>query len=430
MSLDNSLRDLSECVDAELARDAVRRNEFNAWTTIVEGAAIAVDPPAASPLRGVPFGVKDVIDVAGVPTAAGSKFPATNAAKDAPVVASLKRAGAVVVGKNATHEFAYGPTGEIAAAGPTLNPTDKKRISGGSSSGSGAAVAAGDVAFSLGTDTGGSVRIPAALCGVVGFRPTQDRLSVEGVLPVSPTLDTVGVIAASTDVLRAVWFGLAETETAYVALSQLSVGVVTGEPVDACSAEISNAFLASVASMENLGAATNHVDLDSMNAALTVYRAIHGPEASAFHRARLDESPELFQATTLGRLSDGAHVPGWQYVEALETRRRWISNIEGLFGRHDVLICPTTPLVAPELGTGATPFGPWASRSQALLSLTVPWSLLGVPSASVPMGRDGDGMPMGLQIIGRPDADELVIGVAAALQEQLFEISTGLPNQG
>jgi aspartyl-tRNA(Asn)/glutamyl-tRNA(Gln) amidotransferase subunit A len=317
----------------------------------------------------------------------------------------------VIVGKTHTHQFAYGPTGDVAHTGPARNPLDTARMTGGSSSGSGAAVAAGIVPAALGTDTGGSVRIPAALCGIVGLRPTQGAVSSAGVFPLSTTLDTVGPMAGSvadTALLLAALTGRV-VETAPVA--GLRVGVVRSEDVVASQ---SAALEQAVAALVSAGFVRHDVDMPDTAA---IYTNIQSPEAYAVHAETVDAAPELFEPEVLERLRGAAEVPAWQYVTALADRERLRDHYLDRLG-VDLLVLPTVPIEAPPVGARDTDLGAgWTNPTYALLSGTIAWSVLGLPAVSIPVR--GDGLPGSVQLVGRAGDDDQVLAAAAVLADRL-----------
>jgi aspartyl-tRNA(Asn)/glutamyl-tRNA(Gln) amidotransferase subunit A len=412
------------------------------------------------PLHGLPVGVKDLIDTAGLRTTYGSAhFAEHRPVRDAAVVTALRQAGAVIVGKTHTHEFAYGPTGDVAHTGPARNPHDPDRMTGGSSSGSAAAVAAGIVPLALGTDTGGSTRIPAALCGITGFRPSPGVLSTAGVFPLSTTLDTPGPMAATpadTALAQAVLTdaalgsagltvdrrtgaipspatltGLAnetsadrpgvggapsstepagftgEVPPAGGVLTGLRIGVLRPDAVSSQLAAVDRAVMA----LRTAGSALTEIDAHAADEARTLYQPIQGPEAAAIHRRLLAQAPERYQPTVLARLRDATGVPGWEYVTALAERQRLRAAPPWSV---DVLLLPTVPIEAPPIGARHTDLGAgWTDPVAALLSLTTPWSVLGCPAVSLPVL--GAGLPASVQLVGRPGADAALLATAAAL---------------
>ncbi|WP_336204205.1 amidase [Nonomuraea sp. LPB2021202275-12-8] len=396
---------------------------LNAFVTVDPGAALAAARQADAelaggtdrgPLHGVPVAVKDLIMVAGMPATMGSRhFAGHVPAADAECVARLRRAGAVIVGKTTTHEFAYGPTGDRSANGPSRNPWDPARMSGGSSGGSAAAVAAGLVPLALGTDTGGSVRIPAALCGVAGFKPAYGAIPVDGVFPLSQSFDHVGVLAGDER----------DCLLAYRCLTAAGTGEIAGTGEDArparvawldpagfgpCDPRVTHVVAAAIGPLEEL-----HLPPGVAEDMRETYLTIQSCETAAVHAARLAEAPELFDPEVLERLRAAALLPGWRYVRATSERPRLAEAVRALFDRHDVLALPAVPITAPLLGLRETEVdGEPVGVRAALLALTSPWNVVGLPALTVPAGTVG-GLPVGLQLVCRPGQEDLLFEVAA-----------------
>jgi aspartyl-tRNA(Asn)/glutamyl-tRNA(Gln) amidotransferase subunit A len=367
------------------------------------------------PLHGVPVAVKDLIDTAGLRTTRGSlHFDQFVPAADADVVIALRQAGAVIVGKTHTHEFAYGPTGDVAHTGPARNPHDTDRIPGGSSSGSGAAIAAGLVPAALGTDTGGSVRIPAALCGITGLRPTQGSLSGAGVFPLSTTLDTVGPMAATVADTALLWSVLHGSQPVAAPFTGARVGVVRAGVTEQVVPEQAQALDRAVATLKSAGCAVTDVALPALPDYTRVYAHIQGPEARAVHADRLDRRPDLFQPEVLERLAGAAEVRGWEYVAALHARDR----LRAEFGHRigvDLLVLPTVPILAPPVGARDVELGAgWTNPTAATLAFTMAWSVLGLPAISVPVPTDGP-LPTAVQLVGRAGGEPELLAAAATL---------------
>ncbi|MGH3511734.1 MAG: amidase [Pseudonocardiaceae bacterium] len=375
----------------------------------------------AGPLSGMPVGVKDLIDVTGVPTRCGSAVlaDAAPARHDAAVVARLRAAGAVVVAKTHTHEFAYGPTGDVAVEGPCRNPHDPRKITGGSSSGSAAAVAAGLVPLALGTDTGCSTRTPAALCGVVGLKPARGVLPTTGVFPLSETLDHVGLLGA-------------DVETVAVAFSALTgrgidpsapiEGTVVGRPTDPYwrvhDPEIAAAVDRAADALSCAGAAIREVSLPGIDELAATYQVIVGAEAHTTHRHWLAQRPGDYQPVTAARLqAAGAHTAA-DYITARRTRRRLTAELTArmLAEGVDVLLLATTPLRATPIGARQVdaPDGARVEVVPALLSLTLPFNLLGWPAVSVP-APEMTGLPAGIQVAAVRGGEQAVLAAGARI---------------
>lgn len=361
------------------------------------------------PLHGVPVGVKDLVDTAGLRTTCGSfHFDRRVPSADAAVVVALRQAGAVIVGKTHTHQFAYGPTGDVAHVGPARNPRDLARMTGGSSSGSAAAVAAGLLPAALGTDTGGSVRIPAALCGIVGLRPTQGAVSTAGVFPLSTSLDTVGPMAASVADTAVVWSALVGRSMDPVPVAGFRVGVVRSAPADRVVGSVAVALDAAIARLSAAGFVVVDVVVPELGEWARRYLDILGPEARVVHADRVLAAPGDFEPEVLARLVAAAEVPGWRYVAAQELRARLRGAYPDRLG-VDVLLLPTVPIDAPLIGVRDVDLGAgWTDPSAALLAFNSPWSFLGLPAISVPV--DGGAS---VQFVGRAGREAQLFALAA-----------------
>lgn len=387
------------------------------------------------PLHGIPVGVKDMIAASGLPTTMGSRhFRDHVPVADAQVVTSLRSCGAVILGKTQTHEFAYGPTSDRAATGPARNPHDTARMTGGSSGGSAAAVAAGIVPVALGTDTGGSVRVPAALCGVVGLRPTQNAVSSAGVFPLSPTMDVVGPLAATVIDTAAAWWALSAA-TDYSGArtpawsTELVPSAARGKALRYGQASCLLTRKASAASQEAVESALRAlangtepvtIPVPEIDECADPYKIIQSAEAFAIHADRVQQAPELFDPEVLDRLQAAAGVSGWEYVRALDLRKRLQAAVSQRLSSVDVLITPTVPITAPLVGQrdlGGE--GGWQSPRDALLSMTSPWSVLGFPAISIPVPNPGSQLPRSVQLIGHPGHEQQLLDAAATLEDSL-----------
>jgi aspartyl-tRNA(Asn)/glutamyl-tRNA(Gln) amidotransferase subunit A len=392
----------------------------NAFVTVrAEQALAEADVAPPGPLHGVPVGIKDVIDVAGSPTTAGSSMLTDNRAVcDATAVARLRAAGAVVVGKLNTHEFAYGPTTTSSHIGPTRNPWSLDRITGGSSGGSAAAVAAELAIGALGTDTAGSVRMPAALCGVTALRPTPGLVPLDGVIPVAPTFDTVGPMAGSAadcTVLFRVLAGLPASREDPDPASQLRVGVLEAL-VELAEPGVAACVGAAVSVLAELGARVEPVAIPLLPAAGAIQQAIMLTEAASGHLARLRTSLDRYSVDVRRRLLCGLFLPGSTYSAGLRLRELFRANLAVVFQRYDVLVAPTMPCVAPPIRrdrNGAP--DAYAAYRRAVVPFNAPWTVAGQPVLNVPCGFSTD-LPVGLSLVGRPNEDETVLALGRAFQ--------------
>ncbi len=428
----------------EAVADALERIEradraYNSFITVrAEEALAEADalPPRTGPLHGVPIGVKDVIDVAGTRTTAASKVLADNVATaDATVVARLRRAGAVIVGKLNTHEFAWGASTTSEAFGPARNPWDTERICGGSSGGSGAAVAAGLVPGALGTDTAGSVRIPAALCGVTGIRPTTGRVPNRGVIPVSWTYDTVGPLARTAEDCALLLDAIAGPEpddastTPAVGTPCLEgcgrgvdgvrIGVVAhlleGVPIDP---RVAAAVEGAIRELERMGAKVERVEAPFLRRAEVVQQLVMLPEAAEAHLPWLRTRLADYGADVRARLLAGLLLPSSAPVTGQRARRALAHEARPLFERYDLLASPEMPIAAPRIGEDPVDVGgERIAYRLSLIPFNSPWSCLGVPTASVPCGLV-DGLPVGLALTGRRLGEATVLRVAHAFQQE------------
>jgi aspartyl-tRNA(Asn)/glutamyl-tRNA(Gln) amidotransferase subunit A len=386
------------------------------------------------PLHGVPIAVKDVIDVAGARTTAASRILADSVADgDATVVARLRRAGAVVVGKLNTHEFAFGATTTSPHFGPARNPWDRERICGGSSGGSGAAAAAGLVPGTLGTDTAGSVRIPACLCGVTGLRPSTGRVPNRGVVPVSWTFDTVGPIARTAEDCAVLLDAIAGHDHAdpgtvgapvpdYVGalasgVAGLRIGVVSHLLEGAVDPRVVAAVEAALGELAALGARVERVDAGFLRETEVVTQLVMLPEAADAHLPWLRTRLADYGADVRARLLAGLLLPATAAVTGQRARRRMFGEARRLFEQHDLLAAPAMPVTAPRIGEEVVSAGTERLPYRlALMPFNSPWACLGLPAASVPCGFV-DGLPVGLALAGRRLAEETVLRAAHAFQE-------------
>lgn len=363
------------------------------------------------PLHGVPIALKDLFDTAGLRTTAGSKhFAERVPSEDAHTVARLREAGAIIIGKLNLHEWALGVTTANPHWGTCHNPWDLDRIPGGSSGGTGAAIAADVVPAGTGSDTGGSIRIPASLCGVTGLKPTYGRCSLRGVVPLSWTLDHVGPLARTAEDCALLLEAMAgydplDPHSENVPLPDvttglrdgaqgLRIGVPSNHFFDNCEGDVAKAVEDAARVFERLGATITDVSVPEATTAAAQNGAILISDAAAYHRERLESARDAFGADVLWLLDIGAKTPATAYALALEFRRtfrRWLER--ELFTTVDILLHPTTPIAAPPIAEGG-------AATSTLIQNTSPWNLAGVPVLSLPCGFTSAGLPVGLSLVG------------------------------
>ncbi|HEX3188091.1 MAG TPA: amidase [Pyrinomonadaceae bacterium] len=392
-----------DLTNACLARIEQLNPSLNAFITVMHDLALDQAREAEAeihrgswrgPLHGVPIGLKDLIDTAGTRTTCGSALFAERVpANDAEVVQLLKRAGAVLIGKQNMQEFAWGGTSASSYYGPVRNPWDVERIAGGSSGGSAAAVAAGLCFAAIGTDTGGSVREPAAFCGIVGLKPTYGRVSLRGVFPLSTSLDHVGPLCRSVEDTALMLQAIADYDKIdLTTTTKPRIGIARRPFFDDLNPEIESAFDNAMAVIRGLSADIREIDLPSTPA------AVQGPEVYALHAKHFAESPEKYGRWMQQRLQQAAAIEPRAYVEARQELDRLRHSIDEVFAEVDLVVTPTTPVppitIEEALNMSPDPAG------ELWLRNTRPFNAYGVPTISVPCGFDRAGLPIGLQIAG------------------------------
>lgn len=434
-------------VRAALARIDETDSQIKAFAAVFADEALAVarqqgesDGPAAA-LTGVPVVVKDIYDVDGHRTGNGSLgAPEHVATADAEAVRRLRAAGAIVVGKTTTHEYAYGVN-----TPPTRNPWSVDRIPGGSSGGTGAAIAAGVVAAGLGTDTGGSIRIPAALCGVTGHKPTFGVVSRRGVSALSSTLDHTGplgrTVADAAALLEVVaghdpqdpYSSAREVGDLWAEFGRgvagLTIGVAETYFCDRLSADVAEVFETAVRLLESAGATIRPVEFGDVELSSDVVKVVCGVEAAAWHDMQAGTNPEAFGPDVVDALAAGRAYRGVDYLAALRARQAVIAGMDAMFSSGvDLLVSPTIPMTAPEYGATEVAFGGEITPILwAVNALTVPANVTGMPALTVPAGFGTDGLPIGLQVMGRPGADATVLGAGHAFEELAGVVDAPLP---
>ncbi len=429
-------------VDAHLARNLRLDGELGAFTAVTSAraweeaqridalVARGIDP---GPLTGVPFAVKNLFDVAGEPTIAGSAINRgdTPAAADATLVQRLVAAGAVLLGCLNMGEYAYDFTGENIHYGPSRNPHDPRCMSGGSSGGSGTAVAAGLVPLALGSDTNGSIRVPSALCGLFGLKPTFGRLSRAGTFPFVASLDHLGPMARSVADLAAAYDAMQGPDPADPARTATGVEPTT-QGIDAGVAglriAVLDGYFARGATPEALEAvqrvaaalgASRRVNLPLAAAARAAAYLVTTTEGAALHLPRLRARAAEFDPAVRDRLIAGAMVPAAWVTQAHKLRRRWRDDLLAAFRDVDLLLAPATPCRAPRLGQTTMLLDGVEMAVRPNLGLfTQPISFAGLPVVAVPVWTVGEALPLGVQVIAPPWREDLALRVAAALERE------------
>lgn len=457
MSLDNpaSLKQAAEAIrtgkisavemtQAAIARAKSSQERLNAFIEIEEGpaleAAAAADASLASgkavgPLHGVPLAHKDMYDRKGFVTGCGSKIRAGHiAASTSTVMERLQTAGALSIGRLNMSEFAMGPTGHNFHHGRALNPIDAARITGGSSSGSGASVGGGVVLAALGSDTGGSIRLPAACCGIVGIKPTQGRVSRNGVMPLSFSQDCVGPLARSVEdaylLLQLIsgpdgcditCMDVEKPGELLADLSSLRIGIAGGLFADALEADVAQGVELAVAALKPDVANIRRAAIPDLSSMAELANAVAMAEAGAVHFDWMRERPEDYGPQIRMRLSQSLAIPGPIYLRALQIRSVMLKQfLDMAFAEADVLIAPTMPFLPPlssEVDIGTSP--KMNAVVSAMTSFTRPFSYLGLPVVTVPVSATAEGLPVALQIVARPWREDLAASVALRLEQAL-----------
>ncbi len=394
--------------------------EINAIITVMADAALSQAHSAdeeiskghwRGPLHGIPVALKDLIDVAGVKTTAGSALFAENvAAADAVVTTRLREAGAVLIGKANLHEFAYGGSGVISRFGPVKNPVNTRHITGGSSSGSAAAVAAHMCYAAIGTDTAGSIRLPAACCGIVGFKPTYAAVSAEGVVELSASYDHVGPMARSVEDARAVWEAIGPQSRRESGANQRpKIGVLRAFFFDELHPDVATAIESAIAALRV------EFEVKDLSFPVDADRTVQTRESWKYHERWVKKSPEKYDPQTLARIRRGEEVPESEY----ETKKAALADIRHAAGNMftsqgvDIVITPTSPIPAPSFAEVMADPQTLRSRELVLLRNTRPFDVWGTPAISLPCGRTADGLPIGIQFAAAPGKDDALLDFAA-----------------
>ena len=449
MSTSSSISELAprlrrrEISPVEITQECLSRIEglnpsLNAFITVTAESALAEarraeeeisDGKWRGPLHGIPIALKDLIDTAGVRTTSGSALHEHRVPnEDAEIVRRLRQVGAVFVGKNNLHEFAYGGSSLVSHFGDVHNPWDVSRIAGGSSGGSAVSVPSGMCCAAIGTDTAGSIREPAALCGCVGLKPTYGRVPSRGVIPLSTSLDHIGPLAATVSdaaiVLQAIaGYDASDITSAEVPVADyvsalnhdaksLRVGVPRAYLFEDLDAEVASAVEHALRGIATLVREVREVQLE-----VSTDRTVQAAESYAYHAENVAKAPNLYKAETLRRIRTGENVSTADYIRQrneLEQARRTIRNV---FSTVDLLVTPTTPIPAPSIAELKASPDALRPAELKLLRNTRPFNVWGLPAISLPCGFTQRGLPIGLQIAGPPWREDLVLRLAHAYEQ-------------
>lgn len=415
-----------------LAQIAAHNPRLNAFITVTADEALAAAREAdreisvgrlRGPLHGIPISLKDLIDQEGVPTTAASRVRVGLTARtDAPVTARLRDAGAVFVGKTNLHEFAFGTTTEDSGWGPARNPLDDTRSPGGSSGGSAIAVQTGMSLGTVGTDTGGSIRIPAAACGLVGLKPEWNEVPADGVVPLSRQLDHVGPLARTVtdawllyDVLRG--FPRARGESLEgIPLSGLRLGLVTGYFFDRIDAGVEHAVLDAVERLRHAGAHVTDVTLLHAGDIAPIYLHLVLGDGAAYHATALDRRPQDYTPNVRLRLEMGRYILAEDYARALRGRAVLRREVDAALAGVDALVLPALAIPAPPIGEASvTVKGGREPVRNIMLRCTQLFNLTSHPALTLPCGRTG-GLPVGLQLAGRFGGTHDLLRIARSVE--------------
>jgi aspartyl-tRNA(Asn)/glutamyl-tRNA(Gln) amidotransferase subunit A len=433
-----------------LDRIARLNPELNAYLTVTADLAFAQARQAETelctsrskksrrdrgPLHGIPLSLKDNIHTAGIRTTAGAKFLKEFIPEnDAHLVTKLKAAGAIILGKTNLHEFAYGVTTNNPHYGATRNPWDTARIPGGSSGGAAAAVAAGLCVAAIGTDTGGSIRIPASLCGVVGLKPTLHRVSIEGIVPLSPTLDCAGPLARSVEDAAFLFDVISHHRKGEQPLSKnlasrskkkFTLGIPKEFFFDVLSPEVQTSFESALKTLRKRGWKIKEISIPLLNDTESAGNNIAWAEATHYHQ-KVGWFPKYsaeYGEDVRARLEIGTRVTATKYLEGMDQREKFIAQFHAALAdtKVDALAVPTSPIPAPLIGEESTTIqGKDHATRALLLRLNRPANLAGLPAISIPCGLSPSGLPLGLQLIGG-NAMEVLLTVVASQYEKSHE---------
>jgi Asp-tRNA(Asn)/Glu-tRNA(Gln) amidotransferase A subunit family amidase len=399
-------------VDAEGGRAAARAADEERRRGVDRG-----------PLHGMPMSIKDLVDIAGQPTTAGSRVRAGHIAEhDAPVIARLREAGVVLIGKTNLHEFALGTTSEESAFGAVHNPHDVSRSAGGSSGGSAAAVATGMGEASIGSDTGGSIRIPAAACGVVGLKPSIGEVPTSGVVPLSTTFDHVGPITRSVADAANIWAVLTERRPVELPArnpKKIVLGALGDYFTALLDADVRSALDATTEQLQRAGVRIESRSIAGTDGVVDAYVNVSLPEAAHWHAPTLDSQADDYQPPVLERLRRGRTIPAVSYLQGQDTCATLRRAVDAALENCDALVLPSLAIVAPKLGSEKVTMDNGESFlvRAAMLRLTQLFNMSGNPAISLPIQTSG--LPVGLQVVGRRGETQSLLETALTCEQIL-----------
>ena len=409
------------------------RRDLNAFITVRGEEAVAEARAAEheigsggyrGPLHGIPISVKDLIDVAGTPTTSGSAVPARNGVPDAPVVARLRQAGAIVIGKTNLHEFAFGTTSDETAFGAVRHPKDPRRSPGGSSGGAAVALVEGMCFGSVGTDTGGSIRIPSAACGTVGLKPTSGELPCDGIVPLSTTLDHVGPMARTVADARLLFAAMGGRSTSDASPAVLRLAVPDDYFCDALDPAVRAALARARAVALDGGHQVETVKVARAEWTPDVYLHIVLPEASWYHAHMLEAYPGHYSPGVRLRLEMGRYVLAEDYVRAMHLRGVLRDAVDHALAGFDALLLPTLPIVAPAIGANSVDVGGTTLPVRAaMLRLTQLFNITGHPAIALPGGQDAEGWPVSVQLVGHRGRSANLLDAASTIERALGPVA-------
>lgn len=435
-----------EVVNYLLKQIDSKDNKLNSYITVCPESALQdaknveqeiLKNSIKSPLHGIPIAIKDLIYTKNIGTTMGSGvFQDFIPSYDATVITKLKKAGAIIIGKTNTHELAYGPTGDVSFFGPTRNPYNLSRMSGGSSSGSGVAVAADMAIGALGTDTGGSVRIPASFCGIVGMKPTKGSISKYGSYPLSYTIDHIGPMTKDIEgnaLLLNYLVGKDSKDPHSIrrkkedfsrklgdSVKDVTIGIPFNYIYRDTDKEIIKCMDYIVEILKDLGISIKYIELPDMEELIRISGVVAHSEVYTHSKNLALQKDNLLMDQTRERILQGANYKAFEYVEAQQMKYTFLNDFEKLFNNVDCIMKPTVPILPPQIGQRTMER---KGQKEFIMSMmtkyTLPYNYLGYPSLSVPIGYSEDNLPLGMQIIGKKLDEVNLYRIGYALEKSI-----------